>query len=45
MRIAREEIFGPVLSVIAYEDEGGPEGLAEYLETCSMVRASARRME
>jgi hypothetical protein len=32
MRIAREEIFGPVLSVIAYEDEGGPEGLAEYLE-------------
>jgi acyl-CoA reductase-like NAD-dependent aldehyde dehydrogenase len=30
MRIAREEIFGPVLSVIAYEDEGGPEGLADW---------------
>lgn len=54
MIIAREEIFGPVLSVIGYEDEDDavqiandtPYGLAAYIQSGSLARARsvARRM-
>ena len=54
MTIAREEIFGPVLSVIGYEDEDDavriandtPYGLAAYIQSASLARARsvARRM-
>jgi aldehyde dehydrogenase (NAD+) len=54
MTIAREEIFGPVLSVIGYEDEDDavriandtPYGLAAYIQSGSVERARrvARRM-
>ncbi|XDZ66537.1 aldehyde dehydrogenase family protein [Alphaproteobacteria bacterium LSUCC0684] len=47
MRIAREEIFGPVLSIIPFEDEAEaisiandtPYGLAAYLQTGDPARA------
>jgi aldehyde dehydrogenase (NAD+) len=47
MTIAREEIFGPVLSIIPYEDEEDairiandtPYGLASYLSSSDMERA------
>ncbi len=49
MRIAREEIFGPVLSVIAYRDEGEavsiandtPYGLQAYLHGTDTARMQA----
>ncbi|VFR32609.1 Aldehyde dehydrogenase [plant metagenome] len=49
MTIAREEIFGPVLSVIAYEDEDdavriandSPYGLQGYVSGADPVRAKA----
>jgi aldehyde dehydrogenase (NAD+) len=54
MTIAREEIFGPVLSLIGYEDEDDavriandtPYGLAAYIQSGSQERARrvARRM-
>ena len=54
MTIAREEIFGPVLSVIGYEDEDDavriandtPYGLGAYIQSGSLARARsvARRM-
>jgi aldehyde dehydrogenase (NAD+) len=54
MRIAREEIFGPVLSIIAYDDEeeaielanDTPYGLAAYVQSGDMQRArrAAARM-
>jgi aldehyde dehydrogenase (NAD+) len=47
MRIAQEEIFGPVLSIIPFEDEeeaiaianDTPYGLAAYIQTTDMDRA------
>jgi 5-carboxymethyl-2-hydroxymuconic-semialdehyde dehydrogenase len=47
MRVAREEIFGPVLTVVPFEDEAEalsiandvPYGLAAYLWTESVGRA------
>ncbi len=47
MRIAREEIFGPVLTIIPFEDEDDairiandtPFGLAAYVETADDFRA------
>jgi len=47
MRIAREEIFGPVLAIIPFEDENDavsiandtPYGLAAYLQTGDPARA------
>jgi aldehyde dehydrogenase (NAD+) len=47
MRIAREEVFGPVLSIIPFDDEDEairiandtPYGLAAYVETGDMDRA------
>ena len=47
MTIAREEIFGPVISIIPYEDEDDairiandtPYGLASYLSSSDMERA------
>lgn len=47
MRIAREEVFGPVLAIIPFEDEGDairiandtPYGLAAYVETGDPERA------
>ena len=47
MRIAHEEIFGPVLAIIPFEDEEDaikiandtPYGLAAYLQTDDMDRA------
>ncbi|MDG2475250.1 MAG: aldehyde dehydrogenase family protein [Paracoccaceae bacterium] len=47
MRIAHEEIFGPVLAIIAFDDEADainiandtPYGLAAYLQTDDMDRA------
>lgn len=47
MRIAREEIFGPVLVIIAFEDEADairiandtPYGLAAYMQTGDPQRA------
>lgn len=47
MRIAREEVFGPVLTMIPFEDEADairiandtPYGLAAYLQTGDMARA------
>src|SRR6266478_2949308 len=47
MTIAREEIFGPVLSIISYEDEddavyianGSPYGLSGYVTSGSIERA------
>jgi aldehyde dehydrogenase (NAD+) len=47
MRIAREEIFGPVLTIIGYGDEeeaiaianDSPYGLAAYVSTCDIERA------
>jgi aldehyde dehydrogenase (NAD+) len=55
MTIAREEIFGPVLSIIGYEDEEDavriandtPYGLASYIQSRDVerARAIARRME
>ena len=47
MRIAREEIFGPVLSILAYETpeqaielaEDTPYGLAAYIQTRDLERA------
>ena len=47
MRIAREEVFGPVLTIIPFEDEDEairiandtPYGLAAYVETGDMDRA------
>ena len=54
MAIAREEIFGPVLSVIAYENEDDavriandtPYGLAAYVQSTDLERARsvARRL-
>jgi aldehyde dehydrogenase (NAD+) len=54
MTIAREEIFGPVLSIIAYEDEDdavriandAPYGLSAYVQSGSIehARAVARRL-
>lgn len=54
MTIAREEIFGPVLSIIAYDDEeeairianDTPYGLAAYVQSGDLVhaRAVARRL-
>jgi acyl-CoA reductase-like NAD-dependent aldehyde dehydrogenase len=54
MTIAREEIFGPVLAVIPYEDEDeavriandSPYGLAGYVLSESLERSSgvARRL-
>jgi aldehyde dehydrogenase (NAD+) len=48
MRIAREEIFGPVLTIIPFEDEAEaiaiandtPYGLAAYLQTGDSERAA-----
>ena len=48
MRIAREEIFGPVLAIIPFEDEADaiaiandtPYGLAAYLQTGDSERAA-----
>ena len=47
MTIAREEIFGPVLSIMAYDDEvhavtianDTPFGLAAYVESADLARA------
>src|SRR5690606_2106343 len=47
MAIAREEIFGPVLSILPYEDEEDairiandtPYGLAAYVHSASIERA------
>jgi aldehyde dehydrogenase (NAD+) len=47
MRIAREEIFGPVLTIIPFDDEDDavriandtPYGLAAYVETTDDERA------
>ncbi|WP_414449401.1 aldehyde dehydrogenase family protein [Burkholderia sp. 22PA0099] len=47
MRIAREEIFGPVLSIIGFDDEAqaieiandSPYGLAGYVQTADAARA------
>jgi len=47
MTIAREEIFGPVLSIMAYDDEvhavtianDTPFGLAAYVESADLTRA------
>ncbi|WP_395065575.1 aldehyde dehydrogenase family protein [Paraburkholderia silvatlantica] len=47
MRIAREEIFGPVLSIIGFDDEAdaiaiandSPYGLAGYVQTADAERA------
>jgi aldehyde dehydrogenase (NAD+) len=47
MRIAREEIFGPVISIIGYEDEDdavaiandSPYGLAAYISSGNLERA------
>ena len=54
MTIAREEIFGPVLSIIGYEDEDDavriandtPYGLAAYVQSTNLERARsvARRL-
>ncbi len=54
MSIAREEIFGPVLSIIAYEDEDDavriandtPYGLAAYVQSGNLehARSVARRL-
>jgi aldehyde dehydrogenase (NAD+) len=54
MTIAREEIFGPVLCIIAYEDEDDavriandtPYGLAAYVQSGNLERARsvARRL-
>jgi aldehyde dehydrogenase (NAD+) len=54
MTIAREEIFGPVLSILAYDDEDDavriandtPYGLAAYVQSGSLARARgvARRL-
>ena len=54
MTIAREEIFGPVLAILAYEDEDDavriandtPYGLAAYVQSGSLERARrvARRL-
>lgn len=54
MTIAEEEIFGPVLSIMAYEDEAdavqiandSPFGLAAYVESADLdrARAVARRL-
>ena len=54
MTIAREEIFGPVLCIIAYEDEAdavriandSPYGLAAYVQSSDLERARrvARRL-
>jgi aldehyde dehydrogenase (NAD+) len=54
MTIAREEIFGPVLSIIGYKDEGDairiandtPYGLAGYVSSANVERARhvARRL-
>ena len=54
MTIAREEIFGPVLSIMGYEDEAdavriandSPFGLAAYVESADLDRccAMARRL-
>ena len=54
MSIAREEIFGPVLSIIPYENEDDavriandtPYGLAAYVQSGSLERARsvARRL-
>lgn len=54
MRIAREEVFGPVLCMIPFDDEedairianDSPFGLAAYVNTADMARASrvARRL-
>lgn len=49
MTIAREEIFGPVLSIMGYEDEAdavhiandSPFGLAAYVESADLDRARA----
>ncbi len=49
MRIAREEIFGPVLAIIGYRDEdeavaianSSPFGLAGYVQSASLDRARA----
>ena len=49
MTIAREEIFGPVLSIMAYDDEvhavtianETPFGLAAYVESADLARAQA----
>lgn len=49
MTIAREEIFGPVLSIMAYDDEAHavtiandtPFGLAAYIESADLARAQA----
>jgi aldehyde dehydrogenase (NAD+) len=49
MRIAREEIFGPVLAIIGYRDEdeavaianSSPFGLAGYVQSVSLDRARA----
>ncbi|TGQ77290.1 MULTISPECIES: aldehyde dehydrogenase family protein [unclassified Mesorhizobium] len=49
MRIAQEEIFGPVLSIIGYEDEdeaveianGTVFGLAAYVHSANLLRAQA----
>lgn len=46
MRIAREEVFGPVLSIIPFEDEahaleianGTPYGLTNYVQTADLDR-------
>jgi len=54
MTIAKEEIFGPVLSILGYEDEddavqianASPFGLAAYVESADLERsrAIARRL-
>jgi len=54
MFIAREEVFGPVLSILPYEDEeqaiqianDSPYGLAGYVQSTNIVRARkvARRI-
>jgi aldehyde dehydrogenase (NAD+) len=49
MAVAREEIFGPVLAILAYEDEDDavriandtPYGLAAYVQSASLERARA----
>ena len=49
MTMAREEIFGPVLSIMAYDDEvhavtianDTPFGLAAYIESADLARAQA----
>ena len=51
MTIAREEIFGPVLAILAYRDEDDavriandtPYGLAAYVQSGSLDRARAWR--